>query len=113
VDKHGGTFYPAFKRSHTGAAGGPFERAFHLFCLNRDEYLRHYHQRSNVESTFSMVKRKFGDSLRPKTDTAMMNETLCKLLVHNLCCLVSAWFELGVEPLFGGTCPETPEPAQY
>ena len=44
-----------------------------------------YHRRSNIESAFSMVKQKFGDSCRSKTDTAMKNETLCKLLAHNLC----------------------------
>jgi hypothetical protein len=47
-----------------------------------------------------MVKRKFGDSLRSKTDTAMVNESLAKLLSHNLCCLISAWYELGIEPFF-------------
>lgn len=44
----------------------------------RDEFLAHYHKRSNVESTFSMIKRKFGDFLRSKTDTAMVNEALAK-----------------------------------
>jgi transposase len=102
VAKHGGALYASFKSNTTGGVGGLFEKMYHLFCLNREEYLRHYHKRSNVESTFSMVKRKFGDSLRSKTDTAMVNEALAKLLCHNLCCLVSAWFELGIEPTFGG-----------
>ena len=30
----------------------------------------------------------------------MKNEVLCKLLAHNLCCLVSASYELGIELLF-------------
>lgn len=47
------------------------------FTYRRDEFMAHYHHRSNVESTFSMIKRKFGDSLRTKTDTAMVNEVLC------------------------------------
>jgi transposase len=54
---------------------------FHYFLFKRDEFLKHYHQRSNVKSTFSMMKRKFGDSLRSKTDVAMVNETLCKILL--------------------------------
>src|SRR5207248_3687973 len=66
VHDAGGTLYAAFKGNATGAAGGIYEQMFHLFCLNRDDYLKHYHARSNVESTFSMVKRKFGDSLRSK-----------------------------------------------
>src|SRR5207253_2461868 len=41
---------------------------YYYFMFRRDEFLTHYHKRSNVESTFSMMKRKFGDSLRSKTD---------------------------------------------
>jgi hypothetical protein len=48
-----------------------------------------------------MIKRKFGDSIRSKGDTAMRNEALCKILAHNLCCLISAWYELGIGPDFG------------
>jgi transposase len=97
----GGTLYAAFHCNASGRVGGLFGKMFHLFCLNREDYLKHYHKRSNVESTFSMIKRKFGDSLRSKTDTAMKNEALAKILCHNLCCLISAWYELGIEPLFG------------
>jgi len=73
---------------------------FHYFYLNRDEFLGRYHQRSNVESTFSMVKAKFGDSVRSKLDVAMKNEVLCKCLCHNICCLIQATYELDLEPVF-------------
>ncbi len=46
--------------------------------------MRHYHARSLIESTFSMAKAKFGDAVRSKTDTAMVNEVLCKFLCHNV-----------------------------
>jgi transposase len=62
--------------------------------------MAHYHKRSNVESTFSMIKAKFGDAVRSKTDVAMKNEALCKLLAHNICCLISAMYELGIDPKF-------------
>jgi hypothetical protein len=55
-----------------------------------------------VESTFSMMKRKFGDSLRSKTDTAMVNETL-KILCHNLVVLIHEMAELGIAPVFWPT----------
>ena len=29
-----------------------------------------------------------------------MNEILCKVLAHNLCCLVQSIYELGIEPTF-------------
>ena len=90
----------AFKSSATGSVGGAYQRMFHYFMYNREEFLKHYHKRSNVESTFSAMKRKFGDSVRSKTDTAMVNEVLCKILCHNLVVLIHEMQELGVEPLF-------------
>ena len=56
----------------------------------------HYHQRSNVETTFSMIKAKFGDSLRSKSEVGQFNEVLCKVIARNLCCLISAVHELGL-----------------
>jgi transposase len=109
VAEVGGTLYAAFKNKTTGSVGGLFEKMFHLFSLNREEYLRHYHKRSNVESTFSMVKRKFGDSLRSKTDTAMVNEALAKLLAHNLVVVIHEMHELGIDPTFSAA-PPTDEP---
>ena len=73
---------------------------YHYFMFRREEFLAHYHKRSNVESTFSMMKRKFGDSLRSKTDTAMVNKVLCKVLCHNLVVLIHEMYELGIEPVF-------------
>jgi Transposase DDE domain/SWIM zinc finger len=109
VDKHGGTLFAAFKSNATGGIGGTYQKMFHYFCLKRDEFLRHYHQRSNIESTFSMLKRKFGDAVRSKTDTAMRNEVLAKIVCHNVCCLISALYELGIAPTFDDcTNKETP-----
>ncbi|HEX3463876.1 MAG TPA: hypothetical protein VHS78_07510 [Candidatus Elarobacter sp.] len=53
-----------------------------------------------METTFSMIKAKFGAALRSKTQVAQMNEVLCKVLCHNLCCLVQSMYELGVQPEF-------------
>jgi len=47
-----------------------------------------------------MIKRKFGNSLRSKTKTAQVNEALCKVLCHNLCCLIQSMFEFQVQPDF-------------
>lgn len=75
-------------------------RMYHYFMLKRDEFLAHYHRRSNVESVFSMVKAKFGDSVRSKSDIGMVNEVLAKILCHNICVLIQAIHELGIEPNF-------------
>ena len=62
--------------------------------------MNYYHRRSNVESTFSMIKRKFGERLRSKSDTAQRNEVLCKVLCHNICCVIHAMYELGLDADF-------------
>ena len=107
IDAAGGKPFIAF-RGHTsietaGKHGGLWEQMFHYFMFKRDDFLAHYHKRSNVESTFSMIKRKFGDSLRSKEDTAMTNEALCKVLCHNVVVLIHEMHELGIEPVFWQT----------
>jgi transposase len=109
VAKLGGTAYIAFPVTATGRLGGTYGKMLHSYCLNRDEYLSHYHKRSNVESTFSMVKAKFGDSIRSRTDTAMVNEALCKVLCHNLCCLIQSTHELGIGATFWRDAESAPE----
>jgi len=77
-----------------------WRRMFHYFNYNQDWFMQQYHKRSNVESTFSMIKAKFGDGLRSRTKTAQINEALCKILCHNLCCLIQSMFELNIKPEF-------------
>ena len=96
----GGTPFIPFKSNHTGQGGGLWTKMFHYFNYRREDFLNHYHKRSNVEATFSMIKRKFGDALRSKTDTAMVNEALCKIVCHNLVVLIHEMYELGIEPEF-------------
>lgn len=58
---------------------------FLQFQLERETFLSRYHKRSNVETTFSMIKAQFRDHLRNKTPTAMIIEVLCKIICHNIC----------------------------
>lgn len=74
----------------------PWRKLFHLFQAHRPEFLAHYHKRSNVETTFSMVKAKFGDRIRSKKWHAQVNEVLLKILCHNICVLIQAIHELGM-----------------
>jgi transposase len=80
-----------------------WNKMYHFYAFNTDRFLAHYHKRSNSESTFSMIKAKFGDSLRSKTRTAQINEALCKVLCHNICCLIQSMFELNLKPKFWQT----------
>jgi transposase len=75
----------------------------HFFHLHREEFLSRYHQRSNAESTFSAIKRKFGDSVKAKNLQSMKCEVLAKCLCHNLSCLIHTMEELGIDLNFGCT----------
>ena len=47
-----------------------------------------------------MIKAKLGDAVQSKSDRGQVNEVLCKVLYHNLCVLIQAIHELGIEPRF-------------
>jgi len=99
--------YVPFKSNHTRDGKGRskknefkmgkelWTKMFHMFQFHRDEFLAYYHQRSNVETAFHMIKAKFGGQVRSKTETAALNEVLCKIVCHNICCLISAMFHQG------------------
>jgi transposase len=88
TDKGGVPFIPFKPNTRVPADDdSTWTRMYHYFALNRQEWLASYHQRSNVESTFSMIKGKFGDAVRGKTNAAQVNEVLCKVLCHNICVL--------------------------
>jgi Transposase DDE domain/SWIM zinc finger len=75
IETAGAVPYVPFKANSRGTGkSDAWRRLWHMFGARNDEFLAHYHQRSNVESTFSMVKRKFGASVRVKTFPAQVNE---------------------------------------
>ena len=75
-----------------------WKRLYAYFTLHEDMWKSHYHKRSNVETAFSMIKGKFGDSVRAKSETGQVNEILLKCLCHNICVLIHAIHEFGVTP---------------
>lgn len=107
VQKHGGMPFIPFKSNATGQAEGSilWEQLYHYYQLNREDFLTHYHKRSNVESTMWMIKSKFDEHIRSKTDTAIVNELLCKVLCHNICVVIQSMYELGIEPTFCADLP--------
>lgn len=60
-----------------------------------------YHKRSNSESIFSAIKRKYGDRLRSRTWYRQYRELILKMVVHNIdqfvkelvCVLPCVWFQ--------------------
>jgi transposase len=94
-----------FKSNTTGDGGGNslWRRLWGYYQFQRDEFLPHYHKRSNVETTFFMIKSKFGGKLWSKSETAQVNEALLKVICHNIVVLVQSIYELNIAPVFWGT----------
>ena len=114
VESLGGMPYIPFKvwaRGDTNHA--LWNKLFHFFSLHREEFLAHYHKRSNVESAFSAIKRVFGDAVRSRTPVAQVNEVLLKVVCHNLRCLIHEAHELEITPMLERfVCPKSPTVAQ-
>lgn len=109
----GGAAYIPFKsNSVPGEAGTLWEKLYHFYSMHRDEFDKRYHVRSQVESVFSMIKAKFRDGLRSRSNVAMKNEVLAKIVAHNVCCLIMSQIELGIDVQFWGepTADAAPEP---
>jgi hypothetical protein len=85
---------------------------YYYFMYNRLTFMEHYHMRSNIESAYSMIKGKFGDSVRSKSDTGQINEALCKVLCHNICCLIQSMYELNLKPKFWSVAAGTKQDHQ-
>ena len=98
IEQLGAYPYIPFKSNTTGHGSPMWRRLYGYFMLNEVSWKEHYHKRSNVETTFSMIKGKFGDSLKSKSETGQINETLLKVLCHNICVLIQAMHEYGVTP---------------
>jgi hypothetical protein len=64
IEAVGAVPYIPFKSNSRGRGGSDaWRRLWHTFEARNDEFLAHYHKRSNVETTFSMVKQKFVSTL--------------------------------------------------
>ena len=105
VQAMGGTAYIPYRSnttamSNTGNGARLWRKMFHYFQLNNDEFMEHYHNRSNVETTFHAIKAKLGDSVKNKTFVSQTNELLCKLIAYNITVPISAMYELKIEPTF-------------
>ena len=110
VDNLGAMPFIPFKKNTTGKAKGSptWARMYQMFAENYLEFAEHYHKRSNVESCFAMIKKKFGDSCRLRSDRSQNNEIRCKVLSHNLVVLIHEIFELKIEVDFTSQAKKLP-----
>ena len=103
VANEGGKAYIPYKKNATGKARGSlWSKMYHYFKLNRDEFIDHYHKRSNIEATNAAIKRKFGETLKSKNPTAQANELLAKIIAYNLTVVIHEMYENGINPDFIG-----------
>ncbi len=88
-----------FKKNVTGKSRGSYiwMKMFKYFKENQKEFLERYHKRSNVETSFHMLKRKFGNNIRTKTFNSNVNEIKIRCLCHNICVLIQEKYENSID----------------
>ena len=64
--------------------GSAWSKDLKHFLDHPEDFWLAYHQRSNVESAFSSGKRIMPEQLRTKHFYTQVNESLCKVIAHNL-----------------------------
>lgn len=95
INSFGAIPFIAFKENANPGKYAPevWKKMFEYFKTNKERFFQFYHKRSNVETTFSMVKLRLGEFLKSKNYEAQRSELLMKFICHNICCLVSEIFE--------------------
>ncbi len=91
--------YILFKRNSVGHSKGfpMWGKSYNLFKKHHKKFLKAYHRRSNVESSFMMWKSRFDGFTSFRNHTAQVNEILCKVLAHNITVLIQEMFLSDIE----------------
>lgn len=100
IEAVGGLPYIPFKLGVTGKGPALWRKMHAYYQYRNEDFMQIYHARSNVETVFSAIKRKFGAALRSKLPVSQENELLCKVICHNLSALVMSVYELGIQTEF-------------
>jgi hypothetical protein len=99
ISELGGMPFIPFKKNtkSKGFGSSTWKNMHYYFKQKPQEFYEHYHKRSNVETTFAMIKQKFNGNLMTKNYQANVNEILSKCVAHNVCCLIKAYYTLNIE----------------
>lgn len=89
MDKKGCAFI-SFKKNSIGGSRGSsaWKFAFNLWKKCKWIYESIYHQRSKVESVFSVIKKRFGDKVNCKSAVMRRKEIALRLIAYNLKILI-------------------------
>jgi transposase len=63
VDHGAMPFIPFQSNTQPDRGTDVWSKMFYFYNFKREEFMAHYHKRSNVESVFQMIKSKFGEKL--------------------------------------------------
>lgn len=99
IYNHGAMPFIPFRSNATSNKRGSmiWYNMYQFFKHNQEEFMKRYHLRSNSETGFWMIKQRFGDIIKTKTDQSQENEILCKVLCHNICVLIQEMFLMDVQ----------------
>lgn len=74
-----------------------WNKMFLIFRDNKEKFMKSYHKRSDVETTFSMVKMRLGEFLKCKDFDSQRSELMMKFICHNICCLIEEMYNNGIK----------------
>ena len=103
VSERGGKPYFKCKSSWNGKQDGfpSWKEMNKDFVENKEDYDKHYHKRSNVESTNHSKKALHGNSVYSRLPSARINEETLRWINHNISVLNRAMYEWNINPLGG------------
>ena len=86
----GGTPFICPKKTTNGKSkiNNPFTEMIGRYKQNKEEWLKKYHQRSNIEAVFSSLKRRLGGFVTSIKRRVQQIEIALKIIVYNLTILV-------------------------
>ena len=86
IKEKGGTLYIRLKKTTTGGRnnGSAFTEMIKRYKENKEDWMKNYHQRSNIETVFSSLKRKLGGYVTSIKRGIQHVEIALKIIVYNL-----------------------------
>jgi transposase len=70
-----------------------WKKMYHYFEFKNEEFLKHYHERSNAEATVPYVKKQVWGFREKQDGGCTGNEVLLKVLCHDICVVIQEMFE--------------------
>ena len=102
ISSAGAVPYILPKKNTTAYSKGAFawNRMINMWRKHQMLFASHYHRRSNVESTFGSIKRKWGDFCRCKLINTQQSEILSRIVCHNASVLSESMLSNDLKPVF-------------